>query len=170
VGRRALFSGATKALGAALLAPLAMPLGGCFSAAGEHDLQTFFVLRKSPGGRFAGWTRIDTNQEPSADQQVIIKRVALFAPQGLTDLTFIQAMVGQSTPASGQATPLVRAPSAFPKNDSIGLMEVVYKDDIQRFVSGTTIQIDWSGQYDPALTFPSQNFYTINAQVTVEVI
>lgn len=169
IGRREVLR---SCIGGALgLAPVAgLALGGCdVVAQGAHDFQTYFVLKKSPGGRFGGWTEINLDTAPGPEDQAVLKSVLLYAPEGLSDLTFIQSMLGQSTPPSGQATALLKGGN-FPKNDTIGLLDVLYKDNIGPFFKDRTIRIDWSGQHDPSFPFPANGFYKIDAKVTVEVL
>ncbi len=146
------------------------PLSGCaLVAQGDHDLETLFVLKKFPEGRISGYTELTIDQAPGPDDQAILKRVVLYAPDGTKDLTFIQSLLGQSTPVTGASAQLVRG-GGFPKDDTIGQLKVLYKENLRPFFKDRSIKVDWSGQVDPTFPFPPKGFYQIRAVLTVEVL
>ncbi len=169
-GRRVLLRDLGALGGALALGSGGLLSSGCAAVtSGDHDLSTFFVLKKTQTGKISGWTQIDLDSAPGPEDQAVLKRVALYAPEGLNDLTFIQSMVGQVTAEGASPTEIVRG-SNFPKDDTIAQMQIVYKDNIRPFFSDKSIRIDWTGQYDPTFPFPATGFYRIDALITVEVL
>jgi hypothetical protein len=157
------------AAGALALGPLAS-IAGCASIAGEQSVDAFVVVQPL-NGSFGGWTEISLDSPAGADDSATLVRVVLKAPvtTGFEDLSFITSLTGNAKdPAGGPPVPLVRG-SNFTKGDSLGIMEVLYKDNLRPlFKDGLTIRIDWLGEVDTNLHYPTNGVH-IDATVTVDV-
>jgi hypothetical protein len=145
-------------------------LAGCVG--GEHQLASTFLIRADAMGAFGGWTDFRLSDVPD-DVSATLKRASLSAPAGENDLTFFQHLSGDGYDwATTERVPLVRVES-FPKDDTIGVFEVVYFEDLRRFISTTlekpTIRIVWNGVIDlTKVTVPKEGLL-IDFMVTIDV-
>jgi len=154
------------------LAGLGLPLlvgAGCTEISGEHQIDTYFILKPGASGAFSGWTEIQLEQA-APNAVATLKRASITAPMGLDDLTFLTNILGQvRDPASGGLIPLV-SQTKFPKNDTIGLFDILYHDDIRPFFKDDTVfRVEWSGMVDTTgLTLPAEGA-RVDILVTVDV-
>lgn len=159
---------ASKGTAAALAAGPLASLAGCASLIGEHTVDAFVVVLPV-NGQFGGWTEIGLDTPAGPDDSATLVRVALRAPPGHEDLTFITSLTGNARdPAGGPDVPIVKGGN-FPKGDSLGLMEILFFDNLQPlFKDGLKIRIEWRGTADTSIQYPKEGL-RCDASVTVEV-
>jgi hypothetical protein len=143
---------------------------GCASILGEQQLDTYFILKPNSSGGFQGWTEINLGTTAGPDDSATIKRVSMTAPMGVNDLTFVKNILGEGVNPDTQArVPFVRGVN-FPKDDTIGIFEILYTGNVRPFFrDGTTIRLEWSGAIDTTgLTLPAEGA-RVDVLVTVDV-
>lgn len=148
----------------------AMGTAGCASLLGEETIEAFVVVYNdgSGTGYFWGWTEYHLDEPASPDQGATLKRVLLRAPDGVSDLRFIQNLLAEAV------TPEVRTPVAqggnFPANDTMASLDVLYEDNLRPlFPDGQTIRIEWSGTIDVTYQFPPDGIQ-VDALIVIEVL
>jgi len=145
-------------------------LAGCVG--GEHQLASTFLIRSDAMGAFGGWTDFRLGDVPD-DVSATLKRASLSAPEGQNDLTFFHELSGDGYDwATAERVPLVQVKS-FPKDDTIGVFDVVYFDDLRRFISTNlekpTIRVVWKGVIDLTKVQVPKEGLLIDFSVTIDV-
>lgn len=165
---RQLGRGASAGTAAALAAGPLASLTGCAAIIGEKTVEAFVVVQPV-NGQFGGWTEISLDSPAGPDDSATLVRVALKAPAGFEDLTFITSLSGVAKdPAGGPGVPLVQGGS-FPKGDSIGIMEILFFENLRPlFKDGLSIRINWSGTADMSVHYPPTGL-RCDASVTVDI-
>lgn len=159
---------ASKGTAAVLAAGPLASLAGCAAIIGEKTVEAFVVIQPV-NGQFGGWTEISIDSPAGPDDSATLVRVALKAPAGFQDLTFITSLTGTARdPAGGPGVPIVKGGN-FPKGDSLGIMEVLFHDNLRPlFKDGLSIRIDWSGTADTSVHYPATGLHC-DASVTVDI-
>lgn len=159
-----------RGVAGAFVASLVVPMAGCaIVKQGDHDLKAFFIVPKTTNGVMSGYTEMHLSEEADPEDEAVLKRVILYAPEGVKDLTFIQSLIGHSTSEDGVEQTIVQG-SNFPRNDTIGQLEVVYDGNLRPFFKdGKAFRVVWQGQIDPTFPIP-QGGLRVDALVTVEVL
>lgn len=159
---------AAKGTAAALAAGPLASLSGCAAIIGEKTVEAFVVIQPV-NGQFGGWTEISLDSPAGPDDSATLVRVALKAPAGFQDLTFITSLAGVAKdPAGGPGVPIVQGGN-FPKGDSLGIMDVLFHDNLRPlFKDGLVIRINWSGTADMSVHYPATGL-KCDASVTVDI-
>ena len=174
VGRRVVLRGVLeigmKGAAGAFAASLVVPLASCaLVKQGDHDLHAYFIVPKTADGALSGYTELHLGEEADPTDEAVLKRVVIYAPDGTKDLTFIQSLVGRSTSEDGVEEVIVEG-GDFPKNDTIGFLDVVYEGNLRPFFKdGKAFRVNWKGQIDPTFPIPDSGYH-VDALVTVEVL
>jgi hypothetical protein len=154
-----------------LLGSLALPLGGgCASLLGEETFEAYFYVGKGSDDDFGGWTEKNLDEAPDPDQEAILKRVLLRAPDGVKDLTFIKSLFVEVVQPDKTRTPMAQATS-FPANDTMAPLDILYEDNLRPLLypDGRKIRFEWSGTFDTSYPYPDGGL-RVDALITIEIL
>ncbi len=159
---------ASRGTAAALAAGPLASLAGCASIVGEKTVEAFVVVLPV-NGLFGGWTEIGLDTPAGPDDSATLVRVSLKAPAGFQDLTFIKSLTGDAQdPAGGANVPLAKGEN-FPKGDSLGIMKILYFDNLRPFFKdGLKIRVEWRGVADMSVHYPPTGL-RCDASITVDI-
>lgn len=162
-----------RSFGQALLGSAALPaaasLGGCAALIGEQTVEGYFYVGKDGSTKFFGWTEVNLGQEAGPDDAAAIRYGSLQAPDGTKDLTFLTSITCEAVVPTGERTLLMKGEN-FPKNDTIGPLEIVYTDNLRPFFpDGKKIRVEWKGTVDGTFPYPAGGL-RVDAYVTIELL
>jgi hypothetical protein len=151
------------------LVPAAASLAGCATLIGEQTLEGYFYVGKDGSTKFFGWTEVNLGQEAGPDDAAAIRYASLQAPEGTKDLTFLTTITCEAVVPTGERTLLMKGQN-FPKNDTIGPLEIVYTDNLRPFFpDGKKIRVEWKGTVDGTFPYPAGGL-RVDAYVTIELL
>lgn len=140
-------------------------------AEGTYQKDSAVTIKPNATGGFKGGVDFRIDDVPD-DISATLTRASLTAPEGVNDLTFLSQVVGAGYDwVTTENVPLARADS-FPKNDTIGVLEIVFTDDLRRFISTMrerpTIRVWFTGMIDTTgLNIPAEGI-ELGLHITLE--
>ncbi|WP_437830239.1 hypothetical protein [Sorangium sp. So ce1153] len=150
--------------GAALTAALALGASACATVAGEHEVETKFLVKPTSQSDFSGWSEVSVSQDPNSVDGAKLMFIRLEArDDNVPDLTFIKSITAEAVVDDVSTVVARKAP--LPTGERIVPLDRVYHDDIRKFFyedeenDGYTVHVDWHGEIDLTKTIPPEGVW-----------
>lgn len=136
----------------------------------EVDAEAKFLVAPKSDATFFGWSEITIEEDTSAVERATLQAVTVevMDPPEITDLSFIQGVVGEVVTSTARTKGVEKSP--MPKDERVVPLDIVYGDDLRSFFEdGHTIRIEWTGSTNPAFTaWPAEGIW-IRVHIIVNV-